>query len=374
MPALSKAARPARVLSRHPALRIARRCLGDSVSGPPITDLAANLRKASEFFTKDAVSYAEFKQQCASLRLFVFAGVTAGCALALIVDPPKSSYWVRWGPWYWFSHLKGTFSSSAPPLFLTKPANVIDAATLLRPAKGGLDTTSQAPSAAPARPAAPVAGAPPPGSAAALEERVAALERPASGAERARRLAEGRARNRGLLLLEPAAAREKVKELAELKLEACGVAVVAEGSTGAGSYYYDIEWWPQQLSWVDFGIKVLGSADPQTADLGSMRHLIRANWDGLGLKACPDASGGVRAPASPLEALAERTRVLDTDPAQDPFGMALLAAGVRLLTLRAWCSNPAVDFGGAKHSIFELLEGLDAAECIERCVAINASS
>mmetsp|Transcript_63529 Transcript_63529/g.176127 ORF Transcript_63529/g.176127 Transcript_63529/m.176127 type:complete len:147 (+) Transcript_63529:75-515(+) len=143
MPAWSKTARPAGVLSRHAPFRIARRSLGDSVSGPPITDLAANLQKAGEFFTKDAVSYAEFKQQCTSLRLFVFAGVTAGCALALFLDPPKSSYWMRWSPPYWFSHLKGTFLGGAPPLFLTQAVDVIDVPTLLEPAKRGPGAASE---------------------------------------------------------------------------------------------------------------------------------------------------------------------------------------------------------------------------------------
>merc|ERR1719507_1403518 len=75
---------------------------------------------ATDFFTKGAVSYAEFKAQCVSVRLFAFAGVTAGCALALIWDPPKSSYWRRWGITFWPSHLKGLFSSASKPLFLTE--------------------------------------------------------------------------------------------------------------------------------------------------------------------------------------------------------------------------------------------------------------
>jgi len=99
---------------------IARRCLGDTVRGPPLTDIARNFKSASEFFTKGGMSYAEYKQQCVSLRLFAFAGVTTGCVAALCWDPPKSSYWQRWGISFWWSHLKATFSSGAPPLFLTE--------------------------------------------------------------------------------------------------------------------------------------------------------------------------------------------------------------------------------------------------------------
>eukprot|EP00927_Polykrikos_kofoidii_P087159 TRINITY_DN996_c0_g1_i16.p1 TRINITY_DN996_c0_g1~~TRINITY_DN996_c0_g1_i16.p1 ORF type:complete len:167 (-),score=21.03 TRINITY_DN996_c0_g1_i16:106-552(-) len=99
-----------------------RRHLGDSVRGPPITDLAANAKFASEFFSKGAVSYAEYKQQCVSLRIFAFTGVTSICVLGLILDPPKSSYWQRYSPTFLFSHLKNVFASSSPPVFLTAKA------------------------------------------------------------------------------------------------------------------------------------------------------------------------------------------------------------------------------------------------------------
>jgi quinol monooxygenase YgiN len=91
--------------------------LGDGVRGPPITDIHANWRIAQEFFTKRAISYTEYKQQCISLRIFAFSGVTASCALALIVDPPKSSYWMRYSPTFWWSHVRNLFFSSSPPIF-----------------------------------------------------------------------------------------------------------------------------------------------------------------------------------------------------------------------------------------------------------------
>mmetsp|Transcript_24957 Transcript_24957/g.66312 ORF Transcript_24957/g.66312 Transcript_24957/m.66312 type:complete len:496 (-) Transcript_24957:136-1623(-) len=107
---------------RGPAV-IVRRGLGETVVGPPLTDLQGNLRHVQNFFTKGASSYNEFKQQCVSLRLFAFGGVTAGCVLALFVDPPKSSYWCRWSPTYLPSRLKSMFFGTAPPLFLTEPNN-----------------------------------------------------------------------------------------------------------------------------------------------------------------------------------------------------------------------------------------------------------
>jgi hypothetical protein len=104
---------------RSPILQYNRRHLGDSVRGPPLTDLPANLRYAVEFFTKPAISYADYKQQCVSLRLFAFAGITGGCVLSLMLDPPQSSYWMRASPKFWLTHLKGTFYSTTPPGILS---------------------------------------------------------------------------------------------------------------------------------------------------------------------------------------------------------------------------------------------------------------
>jgi len=98
--------------------KLGRRHLGDSVRGPPVTDFQGNLKLAKAFFQKTPVSYAEYKAQCTSLRLFAFSGVTAGCVLALFVNPPKSSYWSTWSPGYWSIHIQNITSSA--PLFLTK--------------------------------------------------------------------------------------------------------------------------------------------------------------------------------------------------------------------------------------------------------------
>eukprot|EP00930_Biecheleria_cincta_P032383 TRINITY_DN2247_c0_g2_i1.p1 TRINITY_DN2247_c0_g2~~TRINITY_DN2247_c0_g2_i1.p1 ORF type:complete len:176 (+),score=35.83 TRINITY_DN2247_c0_g2_i1:66-530(+) len=105
---------------RAPAVRLGRRYLGDTVVGPPLTDIQANLKCAKNFFTKSAMSYGEYKQNCVSLRIFAFAGVTAGCVLSLMLDPPKSSYWVRYSPMYGIISIKNAFIGSSPPLFLTK--------------------------------------------------------------------------------------------------------------------------------------------------------------------------------------------------------------------------------------------------------------
>eukprot|EP00438_Fugacium_kawagutii_P009259 Skav204429 [mRNA] locus=scaffold3703:121405:127249:+ [translate_table: standard] len=109
-----------RVPRQVASLRIARRCLGDSVSGPQSFDIQANLKHAMNFFTKPAMSYGEFKQQCVSLRLFAFVGVCGYCVLSLMWCPPKSSYWIRYSPTYGFCYVRDSIMGSSPPLFLSE--------------------------------------------------------------------------------------------------------------------------------------------------------------------------------------------------------------------------------------------------------------
>ena len=69
--------------------------------------------------------------------------------------------------------------------------------------------------------------------------------------------------------------------------------------------------------------------------------------------------------------------------ANDPFGSALIAAGVKEATLKAWATDPQVvppvkdsDSEGDPNSVslFDLLEDLDASLCVERCAAISRSN
>eukprot|EP00931_Biecheleriopsis_adriatica_P043421 TRINITY_DN2482_c1_g1_i1.p1 TRINITY_DN2482_c1_g1~~TRINITY_DN2482_c1_g1_i1.p1 ORF type:complete len:154 (+),score=26.70 TRINITY_DN2482_c1_g1_i1:76-537(+) len=152
MSLLAAASRQAtRLQMRSPAVRITRRSLGDSVAGPPITDLSANLKHAINFFTKSPMSYAEYKQNCVSLRLFAFVGVTGGCVLSLMLNPPKSSYWMRYSPIYAFSYVKNSFFGTAPPLFLTEkieneanvPAIANELITTRRLLSGGSDSEEE---------------------------------------------------------------------------------------------------------------------------------------------------------------------------------------------------------------------------------------
>jgi len=516
MPALGKLALRA---PKFPGSVVATRCLGDSVSGPSITDLRANFRFACEFFTKSPLTYAEFKQQCVSLRLFVFAGVTASCTLALALDPPKSSYWMRWSPSYWPSYLRCTFLGSASPLFPEKKASGTDVLAVAEQLMYGIPIAPAAKEVVPPAEQVPAAAAPapvvppaaPPAAAPAAEVAAPSAAVPAEAApaaasqgdeagaaesesESAQVLEAARSKHCAFVFVKPHAVCDKVLELTRDKLEAHGIVVVGEGSipaerideerlidthygaiaakavllqpsalavpekaqaefqqafgvsweealkdglvynamdgagklgittqalgnkwgtlvkgrdllkfgggfycgkidgiyvingfymdmrskftkAGTGIHYFNVEWSPQDLSWADFRSKVLGSTDPKTADKLSLRHLIYDDWAALGLKACPNTGdNGVHASASPFEALAERANWLGVSPTKDLFGRALLVMGLEPVTLKAWYDDPLVDFEGKKQSLFDLLEDLDAAQCLERCALLGRPS
>jgi nucleoside diphosphate kinase len=146
-------------------------------------------------------------------------------------------------------------------------------------------------------------------------------------------------------------------------------------SPGASIYYYEVEWNPKDLSWADFRQKVLGGTDPKTAQPDSARNQIYSNWEGLGLKSCPNTGdNGVHASASPFEALAERCNWLGASFKEDFYGKALLASGVSEDMLTAWFDDPPVNFEGKDQSLFDLLEDLDARECLEKSASIAGTN
>lgn len=48
----------------------------------------------------------------------------------------------------------------------------------------------------------------------------------------------------------------------------------------------------------------------------------------------------------------------------DGFGKALHEAGIPTKAVMEWTKDPQVDFDGKKGSLFDLLEDLDAGECL----------
>ena len=135
------------------------------------------------------------------------------------------------------------------------------------------------------------------------------------------------------------------------------------------------EWDADRLSWADFRGATLGATNPAAAAEGSLRRSIYDGWADLGLGAQPSVGdNGVHASASPFEAMAERVNWLEQDLGTDVFGAGLLAAGIPEATVRAWMSDPQVPFEGGRQSLFDLLEDLDARDCLAKAKQINAAA
>ena len=138
---------------------------------------------------------------------------------------------------------------------------------------------------------------------------------------------------------------------------------------GTSIHYYVVQWNSDDLQWKDFRGKVLGPTDPADAPTDSLRGMILANWEGLGLKEIPNTGdNGVHASASPFEGLAERMNWLKTAIADDAFGARLLEAGVSAETIKAWSVDPQVK----GRSLFDTLEDMDSTECIAKAVELIA--
>jgi len=141
---------------------------------------------------------------------------------------------------------------------------------------------------------------------------------------------------------------------------------------GASIYYYVVEW-DSKLPWADFRGKVLGPTDPAQAPKDSLRGAILADWKDLGLKSEPNTGdNGVHASASPFEALSERSNWLGLRIERDPFGKALLKAGITIGTIKDWCKDPQVTFGPIPmtKSLFDILEDTDSDWCAGLCQMI----
>jgi len=101
--------------------RIQVRSLGSRVRGPDLTDLPSNYVLARNFFRGGSLTYNEFKQQCMSVRLFAFAGLTAFFTAKLIMDPLKSSYWhAHWSLLRWPGQVVGALTASHNEVFLSE--------------------------------------------------------------------------------------------------------------------------------------------------------------------------------------------------------------------------------------------------------------
>merc|ERR1712166_1031131 len=144
---------------------------------------------------------------------------------------------------------------------------------------------------------------------------------------------------------------------------------------GLSIYYYVVEWDATTMSWEEFRCKGLGPTDPTEAPADSVRGMIFAKWEELGLKAQPDVGdNGMHGSASPFEAFSELVSWTGADPSTEEFGAAMLAAGISADTVKAWSVDPQVTLpeGDKKGSLFDSVEDTNANDCLATLVKINS--
>jgi len=137
--------------------------------------------------------------------------------------------------------------------------------------------------------------------------------------------------------------------------------------------YYSISWDESSMSWEDFRSKALGPTNPAEAPKDSIRGMIYANWSALGLEKQPDTGdNGVHASASPFEGLSERCNWLGASLADDPYGKAMIAAGIPADMITAWSKDPQVklDVNETMGSLFDALEDMNATPCLKKATEL----
>ena len=148
-------------------------------------------------------------------------------------------------------------------------------------------------------------------------------------------------------------------------------------AAGLSIHYYVVEWDAATMPWTGFRSEGLGATDPAEAPAGAVRAQILAQWEALGLASEPNVGdNGMHGSASPFEAFAELVNWTGADPATEPFGKAMLDAGISAETIKAWSVDPQVTLPGGdkKGSLFDSVEDMDAHECLETLIAVNVAN
>jgi hypothetical protein len=125
------------------------------------------------------------------------------------------------------------------------------------------------------------------------------------------------------------------------------------------------------LDWSDARGNLIGSTLPTKAADGSIRKTLLEKKDALGLKAVTPSWNGVHLSAGPVEGLVELIRY-QSNPAAGvqltandfQFGKQLIEK-FGLQRASELISNPDVTHNGARISVFDLTEELNASEAVE---------
>ncbi len=131
-------------------------------------------------------------------------------------------------------------------------------------------------------------------------------------------------------------------------------------------------------NWREARTSLVGATRPEDAVAGSLRAVLLARRDELGLKEVSQGFNGVHLSAGPVEGLAELRRFgSDLAAGQGMLPIAAFSFGDRLIgafgeeTAGYFLSNPTVELEGRSVSIFDLTEELDAGVAVERLSGLS---
>ncbi len=127
--------------------------------------------------------------------------------------------------------------------------------------------------------------------------------------------------------------------------------------------YYVVEFDPEQVSWLEFRKRVLGSTDASQADPESFRGHLYAQYP----VDFPARDNFVHGSAGPVEGLVERAiHEVDFELTGNPVGHYLAGRGVTLDRFRDWKSKQSISVLGELFSATEEKNTADVFQTLER--------
>ncbi|MDD5456411.1 MAG: Maf family protein [Candidatus Margulisbacteria bacterium] len=118
-----------------------------------------------------------------------------------------------------------------------------------------------------------------------------------------------------------------------------------------------------QTGWQEFR-KLIGSTDPQKADLNSIRGYFQQHQDDYGLMVT-NQDNVVHASASALEAMQELMIWQNIQPQEHPLGNALLENGLTQEDLEYFQTNPVISYKGEKTNLWNILEDRNTTDALD---------
>ena len=130
----------------------------------------------------------------------------------------------------------------------------------------------------------------------------------------------------------------------------------------ASVHYFLVEWDNAAMSWSDFRKNVIGGTNPSLARPESLRSLMNARWEDLGLARPLDMMrNGLHASASAFEALVERATWLQMSAESDALGAELIDLGLTSEGMMDWVANVSVK----GKPVFDHMDDKGRRECVE---------